>query len=100
MIQVLLLLLAIIYPFTSAATYGLCEGDCDKDRDCTNGPKLLCADEHKDALKAAGYDERKANCKDSKLAWNYEVCFDRDLIVGGGGGGKSKETVFVNYYLL
>ena len=68
---------------------GLCEGDCDKDKDCKG--KLLCADAHKKELKAAGFNPRKANCplgknKNSKM----EVCFDPKILkkTSFGGGGK------------
>jgi hypothetical protein len=71
----------------SAAGKGLCEVDCHVDSDCIEG--LLCADAHKSELKAAGYDERKANCGPVG-PWDDEVCFDPALLnkSGGGFGGK------------
>jgi hypothetical protein len=58
-----------------------CEFDCDIDDDCASG--LQCADAHKAHIKAAGYDERKANCGNVGTgAWNEEVCYEpANLIV-------------------
>jgi von Willebrand factor type D domain len=64
---------------------GLCETDCDLDIDCA--PGLWCADQHHVALKAAGYDDRRANCDVPKLKWNFEVCFDPAILKKNGGGG-------------
>lgn len=67
---------------------GICnKEDCGKDVDCE--PGLWCADSHKEALKAAGFDERKANCG-AIGRWDSEVCFDPKILKpnGGGGGGK------------
>jgi hypothetical protein len=65
---------------------GLCEIDCHVDADCIEG--LLCADAHKSELKAAGYDERKANCGPGgpNDPWDDEVCFDPALLNKSGGG--------------
>jgi hypothetical protein len=64
--------------------------DCDNDSDCT--PGLLCADDHKQALQDAGYDQRTADCVIPETANKYwEVCFDSKLLYppsGGGFGGK------------
>jgi hypothetical protein len=50
-----------------------CEFDCDFDADCESG--LLCADEHKVELSAAGKDERKVYC--GNVGGTYdEVCYD------------------------
>jgi len=54
-----------------------CDFDCDKDTDCKGD--LLCADQHKKALKRKGFDPRKADCGDVG-EWNEEVCFDPSLI--------------------
>jgi hypothetical protein len=77
---------ALKKPTTPPPLLGLCEYDCDVDADCK--PGLLCADAHKPELKAAGFDERKANCGNVG-AWNLEVCFDPAILKpsGGGGGG-------------
>jgi von Willebrand factor type D domain len=64
---------------------GLCETDCDLDIDCD--PGLWCADQHHVALKAAGYDDRRANCDVPRLKWNFEVCFDPAILKKNGGGG-------------
>ena len=82
---------------TKPPLLGLCEYDCDVDADCK--PGLWCADTHKPELKAAGFDERKANC--GKIgAWNLEVCFDPAILKpsGGGGGGTCiiTKTSFVS----
>ena len=83
---------------TKPPLLGLCEYDCDVDADCK--PGLWCADTHKPELKAAGFDERKANC--GKIgAWNLEVCFDPAILKpsGGGGGGTciiTKTSVVFN----
>ena len=65
---------------------GLFQTDCDKDYECSQG--LWCADQHKNQLKNAGFDERKANCGPVG-DWNYEVCFDPRILgmKGGAGGG-------------
>ena len=60
------------------AKLGVCEFDCDLDSDCESW--LLCADEHKGELKAAGWDERKANCVGNVGAGNEEVCFDPSIL--------------------
>ena len=68
---------------------GLCETDCDYDKDCA--PGLWCADEHKAELKKAGFDGRKANCGPGpKSKKTDEVCFDPKILKksSGGGGGK------------
>jgi von Willebrand factor type D domain len=71
---------------------GLCQADCDLDIDCA--PGLWCADEHHVALKAAGFDTRKANCNVENLPWNHEVCFDPKILdkTGGGGGDPHFRT--------
>jgi hypothetical protein len=66
---------------------GLCDFtiDCDEDRQC--GPGLLCADRHKQQLKAAGYDTRTANCGPGATMSTWEVCFPSDLLYSAGGSG-------------
>lgn len=51
--------------------------DCDSDSDCA--PGFLCADGHKNELKAKGFDERKAACGPVG-ANNQETCFKEDLL--------------------
>jgi hypothetical protein len=70
---------------TSPGSLGLCESDCDLDTDCAAG--LVCADQHKDALKAVGLDSRKANCYNVVKPQFYEVCFDPSILNSGGAGG-------------
>jgi hypothetical protein len=63
------------------ALIGKCDftQDCDYDDDCESG--LICADKHKNALKALGYDERLANCGDTGVTQKYwEVCFDASIL--------------------
>ena len=60
----------------SSSLLGHCQHDCDSDSDCA--PGLLCADDHKDELLAAGYDERTAYCNVS-IGFS-EVCFDPNMI--------------------
>ena len=50
-----------------------CEADCDLDSDCA--PGLLCADEHKQELKRAGLNKRRAYC-DVNIFKFSEVCYD------------------------
>jgi hypothetical protein len=58
---------------TTPGSLGLCQSDCDRDADCQRG--LWCADDHKDELRKAGLDERKANCGKNTGDSNLEVCF-------------------------
>lgn len=68
---------------TATGKLGVCELDCDEDKDCK--PGLWCADAHEKELKKAGYDERKANC--GKIGvWNFEVCFDPKILSTPGPG--------------
>jgi hypothetical protein len=64
--------------------------DCDDDSDCAAG--LICADDHKKTLIAAGFDERRANCGDVGVVnLKWEACFDPSILsppTGGGFGGK------------
>jgi Dictyostelium (slime mold) repeat len=53
--------------------------DCDLDAQCA-GPDLLCADQHKPALTALGYDPRKANCGNYVGTRTSEVCFLKTLL--------------------
>jgi hypothetical protein len=96
----LTLILSLVLDTTVLAqrlgSIGLCDPsqDCDIDAHCATG--LLCADAHKVELKAKGYDERGANCKNLiGKPWNYEVCFDPKILLpsGGGGGGKTSHNV-------
>lgn len=64
---------------------GLCQADCDLDIDCA--PGLWCADQHHVELRAAGFDDRKANCNVPNLQWNFEVCFAPAILKKSGGGG-------------
>jgi hypothetical protein len=53
--------------------------DCDKKDECGYG--LLCADNYKAELTAAGLDPRKAYCE-VPAAWNSELCFNPCNIPG------------------
>lgn len=49
------------------------------------------ADAHKDELRRAGFDERKANCGQDTGGSNLEVCFDPAILQrnSSGFGGTS-----------
>jgi von Willebrand factor type D domain len=68
--------------------------DCDEDHQCMKG--LICADRHKKQLKAAGYDNRLADCGPSTNPSKplYEVCFDPKLIYNSGGFGDPHFQTF------
>jgi von Willebrand factor type D domain len=68
--------------------------DCDEDHQCLKG--LICADRHKKQLKAAGYDNRLANCGPSTNPSKplYEVCFEPSLIYKSGGFGDPHFQTF------
>jgi Dictyostelium (slime mold) repeat len=53
--------------------------DCDFDTQCV-GPDLLCADAHKPALIALGYDKRKAYCGANVGMRSWEVCFNKTIL--------------------
>ena len=86
---------SLVHPVVKAikrAKLGLCKTDCDKDSDCM--PGLLCADEHKEELRAAGYNRRKANC--GRVGSRFEeVCFNAKLLkpIGSGGGGTYYDII-------
>lgn len=72
---------------------------CSKDVQCKSG--LFCAGQHKVQLKAAGYDERKANCPIvGKTKVKLNVCFNPKILNlhGGGGGGKFVEQKYLKLY--
>jgi von Willebrand factor type D domain len=68
--------------------------DCDEDHQCMKG--LICADRHKKQLKAAGYDNRLADCGPSTNPSKplYEVCFEPSLIYKSGGFGDPHFQTF------
>jgi hypothetical protein len=74
--------------------------DCDDDDHCAGG--LLCADDHKKELKAAGYNTRTADCGMETTESLFEVCFDPCILSGscpsgGGMGGKCHIFEFRSY---
>lgn len=71
--------LGLLAASVSGTKLGECEADCDTDSDCKVG--LLCADEHKDALEAAGLDRRRAYCGGRLGGWSDEVCFDPNEVI-------------------
>jgi hypothetical protein len=68
--------------------------DCDNDYECAGG--LLCADDHKSELQAAGFNTRTADCGMETENPLWEVCFDPCILAGscpsGGGMGGKKLT--------
>jgi hypothetical protein len=64
---------------------GLCEVDCDTDVHCQ--PGLLCSQQHKSALEAAGYSRNKADCTGDVGRVDFEVCFDPVILVKTGRAG-------------
>lgn len=81
---------------------GRCQYDCDNDGDCQRG--LWCADAHKNELRKAGYDERKADCDKNTGDSNLEVCFDPAILnknsSGFGGVSRIKMLVSLRVILL
>jgi hypothetical protein len=80
-------------PITSPLGKCVMDMDCDNDSECAGG--LLCADDHKPELKAAGFDTRTADCGMETANPLWEVCFDPCILAGScpsgsGMGGKSK----------
>jgi hypothetical protein len=85
----------------STAKLSECQYDCKVDADCQSG--LLCAHAHKEELKKAGYDVRKAYCApndkpgkgfNTKRRPFKKVCYDPKKIQGNVG----EKYVYVVYY--
>jgi len=69
-----------------------CEYDCDSDDDCQ--PGLLCADDHKTVLEAAGLDKRKANCPAPHGTHRLEVCYDPGTVLAFTLNTRTYNTYF------
>lgn len=84
-------------PKKGSKNLGLCESDCDEDKDCM--PGLWCADAHGIELRRKGLDQRKANCYNVIIPDKYEVCFNPNILSSGGAGGGKLPVIILNEYI-